>query len=104
MIDIDSYVEEHGIKHIHLLKIDTQGHEDEVLSGTRKALESGMIDLIETELIVGDAYVKSLQFHDIEKHLIPHGYRFYALDKGGDLLKTPSLSFNAIYVHKRLLG
>lgn len=104
VITIDSYMQDRNIAHIDLLKIDTQGHEDDVFKGARNALNRGAIDIIETELIVGDAYVKALHFHDIESLLLPYGYRFYALDKGGDLLKTPSLSFNAIYVHERLLS
>ena len=103
VIDLDSYIAEKNIARVHLLKIDTQGHEDEVLKGCKNALESGLIDIIETELIVGDAYVKSLQFYNLEKILIPAGYRFYAIDHGGDRLRSPSLSFNIIYVHEKLL-
>jgi len=104
IIDLDSYVDEHNISYIHVLKMDTQGHEDEVLAGAEKTLKSGIVDVIETELIVGNAYTKSLQFYDLEKVLIPMGYRFYAIDSAGDRLSTPSLSFNIIYVHERLLN
>jgi FkbM family methyltransferase len=104
IIDLDSYVKEFEIPHIHLLKIDTQGHEDEVLAGCEDTLKKGMIDVIETELIVGNPYIKSLQFYDIEKTLIPLGFRFYGIDKGGDLLQKPSLGFNVIYVHERVLA
>ena len=103
VIDLDSYIEEHKLSRINLLKIDTQGHEDEVLAGAQKALEAGVIDVIETELIVGDSYVKSLRFYDLEKILLPLGYKFYGIDNSGDLLTTPELCFNILYVHERLL-
>ena len=103
IMDLDSYIEDNNIQHINLLKIDTQGHEDAVLDGCRKSLEAGLIDVIETELIVGDSYTKILTFTDIEKRLTQYGYKFYGIDSHGDLHHTPWLSFNLIYVHERLL-
>ena len=102
-IDLDTYMSENSIDHLNILKLDTQGHEDLVLEGAQSALSRAAIDIIETELILGDAYEKSLQFMDIEKFLLPAGYRLYAIDRGGNLLQTPSLSLNAIYVSKKLL-
>lgn len=104
IIDLDSYVADRQISNISLLKIDTQGHEDAVFDGCKHTLKKGMIDVIETELIVGDAYTKSLTFLDIEERLLPYGYKFYGIDSHGDLLHTPWLCFNLIYVHERLLN
>lgn len=104
IIDLDSYVAEKKLSNISLLKIDTQGHEDAVFDGCKSTLEKGIIDVIETELIVGDAYTKSLTFSDIESRLLPYGYKFYGIDTAGDLFHTPWLSFNLIYVHERLLS
>jgi hypothetical protein len=98
---LDSYIQENNILSINLLKIDTQGHEDEVLKGAKKALEQGIINVIETELIIGNPYVKSLQIYDLEQILIPAGYQLYGIDKQGDLLKTPSWCFNLIYIHEK---
>ena len=103
IINLDRYVKENKVSRINLLKIDTQGHEDEVLKGARKSLEQGKIDIIETELIVGDPYLKNLQFYDIEDIVKPYGYTFYGIDNQGTLLETPYLSFNLIYVHNSLL-
>ena len=103
VISVDNYCKDRGINHVHILKMDTQGHEDEVLKGAQKLLELGAVDIVETELIVGDAYQKSLQFYDLERILVPYGFKLYAIDRAGDLLATPSLSFNALYVHQRLL-
>ena len=48
VVNLDSYIEENNILSINLLKIDTQGHEDEVLKGAKKTLEKGIINVIET--------------------------------------------------------
>lgn len=104
VVDLDSYIKDKKIERVHLLKIDTQGHEDEVLRGAVKALKAGLVDVIETELIVGDAYHKSLTFSDIEALLHPYGYRFYGIDTADDLFHTPWMSVNLIYVHERVLA
>lgn len=103
IVNLDFYIKTNSLNNISLLKIDTQGHEDAVLDGCKDALKSGLIDVIETELIVGDSYTKKLTFSDIEKRLLPYGYKFYGIDSCGDLHHTPWLSFNLIYVHERLL-
>lgn len=46
---LDEFAEEHEIERIHLLKIDTEGNELEVLKGFRKYLEADKIDLIHFE-------------------------------------------------------
>jgi FkbM family methyltransferase len=101
---IDSYMKEQGIERVHLLKIDTQGYEDEVLKGAADALKNQQIDMIETELIPGNAYTKSLNFYDLDQILIPCGYKFYGIDRGGNLLASPSLALNLVYVSDRFLN
>ncbi len=46
---LDSYASETGIDSIQLLKIDTEGHELEVLKGAQKLLRNDQIDLIHIE-------------------------------------------------------
>jgi FkbM family methyltransferase len=46
---IDNYCAENAIAHIHLLKIDVEGHELDVLAGARKMLDGRSIDLITFE-------------------------------------------------------
>jgi FkbM family methyltransferase len=46
MMTLDAYCEERGITRIDLLKIDTEGHELEVLRGAQRLLRSGGIRLL----------------------------------------------------------
>ena len=60
---------------LDILKIDTQGFEPEVLEGAGELLTN--FDLIITELMFFDFYEKQLSFFDIEKFLIPAGFKLY---------------------------
>ena len=75
IIRADDYMNEHNIKKINLLKIDTQGYEPEVLDGFGERLSD--IDVVVTELMFYDYYERSLSFTDIEKYLIPAGFELY---------------------------
>lgn len=46
---VDIYCKENNIKHIHLLKIDTEGHDFEVILGCRTMLQQNAIDIIQFE-------------------------------------------------------
>lgn len=46
---LDRFTEEHGIARIHLLKLDTEGSEMNILQGARSLLEAGAIDVIQFE-------------------------------------------------------
>ena len=46
---LDNYCCENGIKHIHLLKIDVEGHELDVLNGANKMFSEQSIDLVTFE-------------------------------------------------------
>ena len=46
---LDNYCFENGIKHIHLLKIDVEGHELDVLNGANKMFAAQSIDVVTFE-------------------------------------------------------
>lgn len=43
---VDTLVEQHGLKHIHILHADIQGFEGQMLAGAARALAEGIIDYI----------------------------------------------------------
>jgi len=46
---IDNYCEENAIDHIHLLKIDIEGHELDALAGTKRMFATKSIDIVTFE-------------------------------------------------------
>ena len=109
VITIDEYVNKNNIKKINLLKIDTQGYEDEVLKGAQETLKLNKIDIIETELILGNTYEKTLSFNEIENLIYPYGYKFFAIvndqsfSKNTDnIIDLPNLQFDVIYTRDEI--
>ena len=47
---LDNWITQNEVHHIHLLKIDTQGYDFEVLKGSRRCLKQGLIDCIAIEI------------------------------------------------------
>jgi FkbM family methyltransferase len=46
---IDQYCRENNVDHIHLLKIDVEGHEFDVITGAKEMFESSSIDMVSFE-------------------------------------------------------
>lgn len=101
IIRLDDYMNDKKINHIDLLKIDTQGHEPEVLEGFGKKLAD--VDIVITELMFYDYYERSLSFSDIEKFLHPAGLHLYDINH---IAKNPMNGrtdwVDVIYVNNRL--
>jgi FkbM family methyltransferase len=65
-----------GVQRIHLLKIDTEGHELAVLKGAERMLRSGQVDVIQFEF--NETCVIARTFFRDFWDFLP-GYRFYRL-------------------------
>lgn len=110
-ISLDKFCRENKVNHIDLLKIDVQGHEKEVLEGATELIKNQKINIIEIEVIIGEAYVKKVNFYDIEQYLIPNNYRLVALSPDGrfynlqphDIFLNEELQFDCIYVAENYL-
>lgn len=72
---MDKYLSEKKIDKVDLVKIDTQGHEPEVLEGFGERLKD--VRVVLTELMFYDYYDRSLSFSDIEVHLHKAGFKLY---------------------------
>ena len=96
---IDDYCTEKQIDEIDIIKVDTQGYEDEVLEGCQKMLSENKIKFIELEIIFSDIYEKSLTISDIESKL-QNNYRLFANDFYGNLYSNMIYQLNLIYINK----
>ncbi len=95
---IDNFVDKNSISRIDVLKIDTEGFEDEVLKGARKTFASKIINFIELELIIGNVYKnKSFSFYDLESKINSFGFKLYSISKSGNLFQSKYLTLNLIY-------
>tara|TARA_S200000501_G_C20835520_1_gene749162 strand:+ start:769 stop:1572 length:804 start_codon:yes stop_codon:yes gene_type:complete len=82
---LDFYCEKNNIKNIDILKIDVQGYEMDVLLGSKKMIQSNLIDLIEVEIVFSEVYKKTNNICDIENLLIPYGYKIFSTNTYGNL-------------------
>ncbi|MCM2357624.1 MAG: FkbM family methyltransferase [Geobacteraceae bacterium] len=73
---IDAFVAEQGIPRIHLLKVDTEGNELNVLRGAEQALASNMIDMVQIEFNEMNT-ISRVFFKDF--YLLLHNYDCYRL-------------------------
>ena len=95
---IDNYCEQNNIKKIDFLKIDTQGYEENVINGANKMIKNNLIDVIQLELIFSSVYQKNINIYDIEKILIPNGYKLFGTSHYGNLLTDQNWQCDFIYV------
>jgi FkbM family methyltransferase len=86
VIDLDTFAVEQGIPLIHLLKIDAEGHELEVLKGAAKLLDEYRILAIHLEF--NEMNVLSRVFFKDFQDLLP-GYRFYRMLRDGLIALDP---------------
>ncbi|TNE48736.1 MAG: FkbM family methyltransferase [Deltaproteobacteria bacterium] len=83
---LDDFCQRNAIEHIHFLKIDTEGHDYEVMSGARGMLAKGAIDILQFEYnarwILSEHFLRQV-FHLLEPHgyvlgkVTPKGVEFY---------------------------
>ena len=106
----DAFCKTHGIEHISLLKIDTEGGDLDVLRGFHGMLGDARIDLI---LVEAGMHAKNLQHVPLERfkgYLEPIGYavfRFYrqsAERRGGPHLRRADVMFVSPRLIERYAG
>jgi FkbM family methyltransferase len=101
---IDLYCLEKSIQNIDILKIDTQGYEDEVLKGAQEMLNRNIINAIECEIVLDDVYDKRFSFSDLEKYLIPSlricGIKTY----NENLFQDISFFADILYIKQKIIS
>ena len=68
---------ERGIDRISYLKVDTEGHDLDVLIGFRNILDNGGVDLIEIEAGINPGNSWHVPLHEFTGFLHPLGYRIF---------------------------
>lgn len=71
---VDDVMLAQGIDFIHFLKVDTEGHELEVLKGADRALEGARIAILQLEVGVGQIAKEFLTLEQARQYLAPRGY------------------------------
>lgn len=76
---LDAFCEEQGVVRIDYLKIDTEGHELQVLTGASRMLDSDAIAILELELGMNPDNHRHTRFEDAKAALEDKGYRVFAI-------------------------
>ncbi len=74
---LDEFCQKHHIQRIDLLKIDTQGYENHVLTGAGEMLTPARIRLIYIEISFVQLYDEQAHFDELYRLLWTSGYKLY---------------------------
>jgi FkbM family methyltransferase len=101
----DEFCEARGIVRISLLKIDTEGHDLQVLRGFHRMLLQQKIDVVEVEAGMNPENVKHVPFSVFLNFLEPMGYRLFRIyDQAFERKSRPMLRrSNPAFVSGRLV-
>jgi FkbM family methyltransferase len=99
-ITLDAYISFNKIKKIDILKIDTQGHELNVLKGAKKSLKKNMINFIEVEIILCDYYTKKIKLYEIDHIMDKNNYELFDLSGICYSKKSQIKWFDMLYINK----
>lgn len=76
---LDEFCLAHGLTHIDILKIDTEGHDMEVLRGGESLLDNKCIDVIQVEAGMSSLNSTHVPFDDFRAHLESKKYHLFGL-------------------------
>lgn len=76
LITIDSYLGKHEIDKLHLLKVDAEGYDLEVLKGASESLKKEIIDVVVCETFFVSYRENQAFFWDIARFLQQYNYMF----------------------------
>lgn len=97
-LKLDDYIKDKNIEKIHILKIDTQSYNKEVIEGLKKTLSEKRVDIIEIEINLGQNYEKKNSFFEIENFL--QNYQLAGINKSGSILNDKKFYLDVYYLKK----
>jgi len=80
VVVLDDFADKCGIKYIDLLKVDTEGHESQVLAGTKRLIAENRVGAVHFEF--NEMNIVSRCFFKDFVDLLP-GFRFYRMVRDG---------------------
>lgn len=76
---VDQICADENLDEIQIMKLDVQGGELKVLSGSKQLLSQGNIGLIYTEMLIVPLYEEQPLFHDLHSFLSKYDYSLFNL-------------------------
>jgi FkbM family methyltransferase len=76
---IDGFCKQHGIDRIDLLKIDTEGHDLEVIRGANAMLIDRRVAILLAEVSMNALNKYHIGFFDVQSHMENLGYRLFGI-------------------------
>lgn len=78
--NLDRFADQEGLGQIALLKIDTSGHDLEVLKGAKGLLEDNRVDLIQVEAGFGAPGLPMPTLWEVQAYLTRYGYHLHSVN------------------------
>lgn len=106
LITLDAFCAGQGVDRIDYLKIDTEGHELQVLAGAARMLDADAIAILELELGMNPDNRRHTRFEEAKSILEERGYRVFAITEQTPEFPTkqPHLRrVNALFVSGTLI-
>ncbi len=76
---VDLFMDDHNVRQIDLLKIDTEGFDLEVLKGAQEALREGRVQFVQVEVGFHPSNTRHVLFENIRNLLLPKGYSVFGI-------------------------
>jgi len=96
---LDDFLSENKISHIDILKVDVQGYEANIFKGSEQSLKTKVFQYIEVELIISGIYEMENSFYNIERFLVPCGYKLISIKRANsdNIFEGHKFEFDLLY-------
>jgi FkbM family methyltransferase len=99
---LDQFCVEQSLRHIDLLKIDTEGADLQVLRGAAGMFQRGSIDVVMAEALFIPTYDGQAMFDEIAAFLRHHGFCIFNVYIGGETKHGQARFGNVIYIGQKM--